>query len=124
MAKIGVAIPFTTDGRGSIEYSNTLVKSIEDSIKQIILTKKKERVMNLEFGCDIWKLTFEDDILIFKELAGEFIKDSLLVWEKRIEVQDVSITKEYEKILIDIVYKIKRNNETQLVRIETIIGGI
>ena len=124
MAKIGVAIPFIADGRGSIEYSNTLKKSIEDSIKQIIMTKKKERVMNLDFGCDIWKLTFDDDLLIIKELASEYIKESLFKWEPRIEAYSINISKEEEKIFIDVLYKIKNINENQNLRIETIIGGI
>jgi phage baseplate assembly protein W len=124
MAKIGVAIPFITDGRGSIEYSNTLIRSIEDSIKQIVMTKKKERVMNLDFGCDIWKLTFDDDLLIIKELASEYVKDSLFKWEQRIEVYSVNVSKIEEKIFIDVTYRIKNNNETQNLRIETTIGGI
>ena len=124
MAKIGVAISFITDGRGSIEYSNSLIRSIEDSIKQIVMTKKKERVMNLDFGCDIWKLTFDDDLLIIKELASEYVKDSLFKWEKRIEVYSVNVSKIEEKIFIDVTYRIKNNNEIQSVRIETTIGGI
>lgn len=125
MARIGVSIPFITDGRGSIEYSNSLVRSIEDSIKQIVLTKKKERVMNLDFGCDIWKLTFDDDILIIKELANEYVKESLIKWEPRIEVYEINTSKINEKIFIDIIYKIKNNNsDSRFLRIETTIGGI
>jgi len=121
MAKIGIAIPFITDGRGSLEYSNTLKASIEDSIRQIIMTKKKERVMNLDFGCDIWKLIFDNDILIIKELANEYIKDSLLKFEPRMELHSVNVSKVKEKIFIDIVYKIKNTNfEIQNLTIEVI----
>jgi phage baseplate assembly protein W len=88
------------------------------------MTKKKERVMNLDFGCDIWKLTFDDDLLIIKELASEYVKDSLFKWEQRIEVYSVNVSKIEEKIFIDVTYRIKNNNETQNLRIETTIGGI
>ena len=125
MAKIGIAFPFLSDGRGSVEYSNSVQRSIDDSIKQIIFTKKGDRVHNLEFGCNAWKLLFEADILIIKELVSEYIKESLNKFEKRIEVNEINISKVEETFYVDIIYKIKNtNSELKLITLEMPIGGI
>jgi hypothetical protein len=110
MAKIGIAYPFKADGRGSIEYSNSLIRSIEDSIKQIIFTKRGERPMNLEFGCDVWKVVFDYNIAIIKDLVNVYIRDALQLWEPRINVEDISCTKENEYINVTLVYSIKNSN--------------
>lgn len=125
MSKIGVAFPFVSDGKGSIEYSNSLEKSIEDSIKQIILTKKGERPMLPEFGCDVWKLTFDYDINIIQELASEYIKDAITKWETRIEIHSVNTSKSEDSVYAEVLYKIKNSNMNVLVsEIYVNIGGI
>jgi len=110
MAKIGIAYPFKADGRGSIEYSNSLIRSIEDSIKQIIFTKRGERPMNLEFGCDVWKVVFDYNIAIIKDLVNVYIRDALQLWEPRINVEDISCTKDGEYVNVILSYSIKNSN--------------
>lgn len=110
MKKVGISFPFRSDGKGSIKSSTDLISSIEDSIKQIIFTKKGERRMNPEFGCDLWKIIFEYDEYIIQEMVKEYVIDSINRWETRIEILDILVKKYEEFIDIGITYSIKYSN--------------
>lgn len=110
MNKIGISFPFRSDKKGSVEYSWNLINSIEDNLKQIIFTRKGERRMNPEFGCDIWKVVFEYDILIIREMVREYITEPIQRYEQRIELLDVEVEKREEFIDINLTYNIKNSN--------------
>lgn len=110
MNKYGILFPFQSDGRGSVQYSNTLVQSIEDSIKQIILTKKGERVHNVEFGCDLWKITFSLDQYIVNELVNDYITEALTRYEPRIDLNEITCKRHDNYIDIKIIYLINNSN--------------
>lgn len=110
MSGIGLEFPFANDGSGSIALIQELEDSINSSIQQIIYTRKGERVMNPEFGCDLWKINFMLNVEILKELSKEYIITSLSIWEKRIEVVDVQVDKNDEIVDISITYFIKNTN--------------
>lgn len=110
MKKIGISFPYRSDGRGSVKYSSDLIQSIEDNIKQIIFTRKGERRMNPEFGCDIWKIVFEYDEYVINEMVREYVVEAMSRWELRIELQDVVTHKNEEYIDINITYSIKNSN--------------
>lgn len=71
--------------------SDMEIQHIIESIKQILLTRKGERVNEPEFGADLYNVIFENldetllNVLTFK------IQDALQRWEPRIEVDDVYI---------------------------------
>ncbi len=114
MSKLGISFPLTSDYKGSVEYTPSIVRSIEDSLKQILLTNRGERPMNPSFGCDLRKIVFEDDLTFISELAKQYILESIEEFEKRIMLKngakDIYITKIDETINIRIIYMIKYSN--------------
>jgi phage baseplate assembly protein W len=56
---LGIGINRTSDNNGIFPVNYTTLSQAKDNLKNLILTKKGERVMNPEFGCDIWLLLFE-----------------------------------------------------------------
>lgn len=108
--KIGISFPYRSNGKGSVMYSDGLIQSIEDNLKQIIYTKKGERRMNPEFGCDIWKVLFEYDEYIIDEMVREYVKQAIEIWELRIDIIDIITSKKDEFINIELIYTIKNSN--------------
>jgi len=64
---------------------------IADSIKQIVLTAKGERVMLKDFGSDWRKVIFEpnDDVLV--ELMKIVVEEAIKEWEKRVVFRDLEL---------------------------------
>jgi len=64
---------------------------IADSIKQIVLTAKGERVMLRNFGSDWRKVIFEpnDDVLV--ELMKVVVEEAIKEWEKRVVFKDLEL---------------------------------
>lgn len=91
----GISFPFRVDGRGGIATSTTSTVDfthIKESITQILLTQLEERNMELEFGSEVKKHTFqmtddETDIAILKY----HIQEAIEKFEKRVEVNNIAV---------------------------------
>lgn len=91
--------------------------SLEEDIKQaihiILMTRKGERVMRPEFGCDIYDYAFDtmDYTTLFQ--MEQAVREALMVWEPRIIDVEVHINKEQETeglLLIEISYVVRSTN--------------
>lgn len=93
-------------------------KKVEQSIRDIILTRKGERVMEPEYGSDVREAVFEPNDKITQDLVVYYVKDALRRWEDRIKVEEVvaevsedEMDKEEEHhIRIVVYYRINRTN--------------
>lgn len=56
---LGVAINDVSNSNGAFSVNFTTIDQAKSNLQNLILTKKGERVMQPEFGCDIWKILFE-----------------------------------------------------------------
>lgn len=86
---------------------------IRQSIFVILGTARGERVMRPDFGCDINKMVFENINTTTFTLIAFYVEESLLKWEPRIEVKNVSVVRDEKKgnqLNITIDYIVKRNN--------------
>lgn len=127
----GIAFPFRFNSKGGVstsELSPNDYSRIYESIYQIILTRKNERIMLNDIGTNSSEAIFEatDDLTQMGILRHEIIK-ALSEQENRISVNDVSISSIYDeesketKILVVInAYIIKfMTNEQFAIQIPT-----
>jgi phage baseplate assembly protein W len=84
--------------------------SVRQSIEIILSTRKGERVMRPDFGCDLDKLLFAPNNGATQALAEFEVSEALRSWEPRIEVLDVRARAggdNGEQLLIEIGYRVR-----------------
>ena len=97
---MGIGINRSSDAGGIFAVNYTTLTQAKDNLKNLILTRKGERLMNPEFGCDIWRLLFE-------QLSGTGIEnriessilDAVSIWLPYLNID--SIVFDYDDVDID-----------------------
>lgn len=68
---LGIGINRRSDSNGVFATNYTTINQAKDNLINLIMTRKGERVMQPDFGCDIHKL-------IFEPVYGEDIRDRII----------------------------------------------
>jgi phage baseplate assembly protein W len=87
---IGIGINKTSNSNGIFPVNYTTLSQAKDNLKNLILTHKGERIMNTEFGCDIWKLLFEPIIEgeIDKRIENTIV-DAVSIWLPYLNIDEI-----------------------------------
>jgi uncharacterized protein len=84
----GLSFPIHTSLQGGFKLS-AAEKNLEESIQIILATKIGERVYRPDFGCRLSELTFAPMNTQTLLLARIYVKEALMKWEPRIQVEGV-----------------------------------
>lgn len=108
---IGVTLPIRLGQTGMFDQSTTVIQQVRSNFKNLILTKKGERVGQPELGCDLWKVLFEpmdDNILEAARLA---VVNAVDRWLPYIELIKFNVTKsdDFNILNISCMYRFKSN---------------
>ena len=108
---VGVTLPLRLGNSGMFEQSTDVIQQVRSNFRNLILTKKGERLNEPELGCDLWKILFQpvtDDTL---EEARLSVVDAVDRWLPFIELIDFNIsTNDEEKVLsIQCLYRFRNN---------------
>jgi uncharacterized protein len=105
----GVRFPLRPDARGRLGYTSG-AENVEQSLKLVLLTNVRERVMRAEFGSKLREMLFgpgsEQGLRLVETTVVESIRD----WEPRVDV--LSVTAEADPrdpshIVIQLSYSIR-----------------
>ena len=113
----GPSFPFRFNGVGAVAGSTVETGNpahILESVRQIIGTRRGERVMRPEFGADADNLVFSPQSNSGIRIAAHNIGQQILRWEKRVDLQKVEITRIEDleaEINLDIQIKVTRETE-------------
>lgn len=110
----GWQAPVDTDHRGDVELSQR-EDNIEQNVRLILGTAQGERVMRPEFGCAIHDYVFSTVDLTTLSLIEDAVREALVRWEPRIDVEDVDASPDESRpnrVLIDIEYRVRNTNST------------
>jgi phage baseplate assembly protein W len=121
MPRLGILLPIRRGNIGYFAQGNDILTQAKSNLINLILTKKGERVMTPEFGCDIHSLIFDpitDDSLA--NIRGS-IESATKIWLPYINIVDVKVTKQedFNKLSVVITFSvINLPNITELVNLE------
>lgn len=88
-------------------------KDIEQAIGIILETARNERIMRPQFGGGLNNFLFESNSSVTHQRIRESVRNALIDWEPRIDVENVSIAAsptEPNLMFITIDYVVRRSN--------------
>jgi phage baseplate assembly protein W len=97
---LGIGINKTSDSAGIFAVNYSTLNQAKDNLKNLILTRKGERVMNPQFGCDIWDILFEPmvDSSINQKIENSIL-DAVQSYLPYLEIQQIIF--DYDETDID-----------------------
>ena len=116
---IGITLPIQI-GNNAFNQSFTTAEQVKSNIKNLLLTKKGERVMQPEFGSGLQELLFEfnDDTLASK--IEETITNSLEQWlpyvtAEQIDIEQTNDNKDRNLVNVSITFSILNTPDSNTV---------
>jgi phage baseplate assembly protein W len=109
----GWAFPPEFGGRSKSASMVEAEKDIEESLRILMATRPKERLMQPAYGCGLRELVFETINESTLTIIRDTIRRAVLMFEPRITLESIEIGREqeYEGILsINLVYTIRATN--------------
>jgi phage baseplate assembly protein W len=87
----GISFPPRIDADGRFAYSAG-AENVRESIRVILSTDRRERIMLPDFGGALTRYLFEPNTPTTHRLIQEQITQALNLWEPRIELEAVRVT--------------------------------
>lgn len=113
--EIGWKFPVKSDLTTGRIKGSSYEDDIAESIKIILMTKKGERMMRPDFGCNIYKYMFDIlDVTTIRQIELE-IEEAIRKWEYRIDELSVHVEKSMEDsgvLKIEVFYSTLTNPQT------------
>jgi phage baseplate assembly protein W len=119
---LGIGINKSSDRGGIFAVNYTTLTQAKDNLKNLILTKKGERLMQPEFGCDVWKVLFEPLVDIEMVLENS-ITSAVSIWLPYLNINEIVFDyddndTDNNRIALDIKFSLTSNpNLTESVQI-------
>lgn len=110
---VGFHFPIQVEEATGKMKTVSLEEDIVQAIPIILMTRKGERVMRPEFGCDIYNYAFDTTDYTTLVQMENAVRDALIRWEPRITDIKVHIDDSQEKegtLLIEITYRVRSTN--------------
>jgi len=94
---VGITLPIQKGETGYFRQSFQTFEQVKSNIKNLLLTKKGERVLQPDFGSGIHDLLFNPATEKFEEDVENTINRALEKWLQYVIVQDINVdvSKEY-----------------------------
>jgi phage baseplate assembly protein W len=109
----GIAFPMRVNPTGGIALASG-DDEIAESIRLILGTSPGERPMRPDFGCPIHDHVFAPADASIIGMIGFEVRNSLTMWEPRIDVLDVTVSQDDSRpslLYIDITYEVRDTND-------------
>lgn len=85
---LGIGINQTSDSNGIFSTNFTTLAQAKNNLINLILTKKGERLMQPDFGCDVWKVLFEPIDNIEVSIENSII-NAVSIWLPYLNINEI-----------------------------------
>jgi phage baseplate assembly protein W len=122
---VGITLPMTRGNTGYFSQSTTILEQTKSNLKNLLLTRKGERLGLPTFGCDLWRIVFEQITDETKEQARLVAIEAIDSWLPFLEIAQFDVTENSAENRIDIycLYRFRSNpNVTDSVTFS--LGGV
>ena len=112
---LGIGINTNSNSNGLFSVNYLTLSQAKSNLINLILTRKGERVAQPEFGCDIWRVIFEQ--IIDEEtdtLVDRYISEAVDMWLPYIQINEIILDyndemKDSNKFGVEINFSLKEN---------------
>ena len=77
---IGIGVKFPMNYPAVFSNTFTTIEAVKSNIKNLLLTRKGERVMHPNFGSDLLEIIFEPSVSELKEEVQKIITEPISFW--------------------------------------------
>jgi phage baseplate assembly protein W len=108
----GWRFPILPDETGSLAYVGNDV-NVEQSLRILLLTDLRERVMRADFGCQAPSLVFAPGSVQYLGLLETTVREAIRDWEPRVETESVTAEVDPEdetRVTVQIRYLVRQTN--------------
>lgn len=110
---IGITLPIQLGNNGMFAQSTSLLQQVRSNFKNLILTKKGERIMQPEFGCDLHTLLFEQITEDTEFNMRNAVTEAVERWLPYLEVTNLSLETDADndpyRVSISVDYRFRNN---------------
>jgi len=113
----------------SLDVTRDIAKAVnEDAVKQsirnLLLTNRGDRLFNNTLGSDIYSLLFENSSPALEQTLSDYIKTTIENYEPRAELIDVVVDSEADEHEVLVVISFRVLNKTEPVSLELVLNRI
>jgi phage baseplate assembly protein W len=124
---LGSTLPLSRNRLGYFATTNDVLENEKSKFINLILTIKGERVANPTFGCDLWKLLFEQKTDNIQDLAEQYVTDAVnnfmpYLILRKILITNVDTFVSDNSINLYVQYAFK-NNPLAVQSVQVAVGG-
>ena len=109
---VGWAFPPRIEGSGAVAEA-VYEDDIREAIRIILGTNPGERVMRPQFGAGLDAFLFEPVTVATVTRLQRQVREALVTWEPRIDVEEVAVTPQGAPpvvLLVEMVYRVRATN--------------
>jgi phage baseplate assembly protein W len=112
----GIAFPFQKSAT-SLPAAVTDDDLIKQSLVQIVLTGRGERIMRPDFGSNAYAFVFENNDMVLQETIRTEVMSAIAKYETRAIVRGVDVTRSETEVVVTINYVVVATRQEQTVAI-------
>jgi len=112
---VGLSFPLRADNINNFALTKNSIQQAEHNLKNLLLTHPGERVGNVEFGCRLREVCFEQRDDDLPDKIEEIIIQAVTTWLPYINILDIETLSEQDapnNIFVKIKYSTSLNAET------------